>query len=148
VAIGLEDDAAWVAEQERAVIARLGAPAARLEGPAEAALVQALADAENHAPSRLTFTSAHNSVAALGPLAGHAGAARLVCHAPAGRLHWFPDPGGAPGALPDFHSLGYRPIRSAGGARIEPAIPPEVGTLALRTRIREALDPHGALERS
>ncbi len=160
VAIGLEDDAARVAEQERVVAAALGTPAMRLEDDAVVALTQALADADTRATPRLTFTSAHNTPAALAPLLDDPLAARLVFHAAAGRLHWYPggrdgsetpdrqdspDPSDGSEPVRELFRHGFTLIGATGAVRAEPAIPPEAAVLALRARIRQALDPAGIL---
>jgi len=145
VVIGLEDDAVWVAEQERRVAAALGEPATRLTGSDAASLPQSLADASDAGTSSVTFTTAHNTPAALAPLATRAEASRLVFHAPAGRLHWFPSAADATALVLDCFGLGFTPIATAGGATYQPAIAPEVGLLDLRRRLRAALDPTGTL---
>jgi len=145
VIVGLEDDAAWVAEQEKRVTAALGPPARRLEGDQAVALAQALADAEDHATPRLTLTSPHNTPAALGGLVKHAAAPALVFHATAGRLHWFPGPGDDTSLVSELFGLGFTPIGVRGAVTYQPAIPPETGVRALRARIREALDPARSL---
>jgi len=147
IAIGLEDDAAWVAEQERAVVSHLGAPAMRLEGEEQSRVTHLLADAQAHAHPRITFTSAHNLPTAPSPLISILGAGHMVFHAAAGRLHWFPGgPGGAllPEGLALFHAFGFHPIEST-GLRYERPVPVESAITALRRRIDQALDPLGTL---
>jgi glycolate oxidase FAD binding subunit len=142
VAIGLEDDASWVAQQEEAVARALGSPAARLEDDAAAAMAQALADAAELPGARLGFTSAHNTPAALGPLLERPDAEGLVAHAPAGRLHWpAPPDGDASGLARDFLERGYTLIEPPSPARLEAPLPPQAAVLGLRARLREALDP-------
>ena len=147
IAIGLEDDAAWVAEQERAITDRLGAPAARLEGDDQARLVQTLADLELHASPRITFTSAHNNPSVVSPLVSIEGAGHMVFHAAAGRLHWFPYATGTVSAegLTLFHAFGFTAIEAA-GIRFEPPVPGESAIAALRARLDQALDPLGTLQ--
>jgi len=147
IAIGLEDDAAWVAEQERAIVSRLGTPAVRLEGEEQLRVTHLLADAQAQTTPHITFTSAHNLPTAPSPLISILGAGQMVFHAPAGRLHWFP--GGpprafSPEALALFHALGFHPIESA-GVRYQRPIPVESAITALRRRIDQALDPLGTL---
>ena len=147
IAIGLEDDAAWVAEQEGAIISRLGAPAVRLEGEEQSRVTHLLADAQAHAAPRISFTSAHNLPTATSPLISILGAGHMVFHAAAGRLHWFPGgPGGLFSAegLALFHALGFHPIESA-GLSFERPVPVESAITALRRRIDQALDPLGTL---
>jgi FAD/FMN-containing dehydrogenase len=143
--IGLEDDAAWVAEQEARIAAALGAPAARVEGEEVIALAQTLADAEHGAMPSLTFTSAHHTPAGLAPLLDSPGAERLVFHAPAGRLHWFPGDEDASRLARVGLAAGYTLIGSAGRVPFEAPIPPEAAVTALRERLRLALDPATAL---
>jgi FAD/FMN-containing dehydrogenase len=145
--IGLEDDAAWVAEQERMIAERLGPPIARLEGEAQSALVQKLTDAELHLSPRVSFTSAHNNPSILAPLISTEGAGQLVHHVLAGRLHWYSR---ATGTVPAegsalFAAFGFTVIESV-GVRYEPGAPAEGAILALRARIGEALDPLGTLQ--
>ena len=145
VVIGLEDDDAWVAEQEQRVVTALGAPVARLAGTDAANLAQSLADATDTGHARVTFTSSHNLPASLAPIAGREEAPRLVFHAPAGRLHWFTSAADATAVVRDFFALGLTPISATDGATYEPAIPPEVGVASVRRRLRAALDPTGTL---
>ena len=145
VLIGLEDEARWVAEQERRIVAALGAPVARLRDRDYVPLLQSLADAGQAGGPRITFASPHNTPAALAPLLGHPEAARLVFHAPAGRLHWFPDEEDSTALVCELFGAGFTPIEAAGGASFEPAIGAEAGVLALRSRLRQALDPHRTL---
>jgi FAD/FMN-containing dehydrogenase len=149
VAVGLEDDAAWIAEQEARLTAKLGAPARRLEGEAVVTLAQALADAEDRADSRLVFTSAHQTPDALASVLDRPGADRLVCHAPAGRLHWIPAEGEDPSRLArDLLAAGYTLIERSSALILEPPISPESAIIALRERVKEALDPAGTLSRA
>lgn len=145
VIVGLEDDRPWVAEQESAVSRALGAPHARLEGDEAAALAQPLADLEEQAGPRLSFTTPGNTPAALAPLLAGLGAARLAFHAPAGRLHLFPGPEDAQ-ALADAAAVHGFTLRAARGLEgLRPALRPQTGVIALRARIRAALDPKGTL---
>jgi glycolate oxidase FAD binding subunit len=141
VIAGFEDDASWVAQQEAATHAALGEPAVRLEADAAVELWQALADAEDRAGPRLTFTSPHHTPDALGPLAARTGAEALVFHAPAGRLHWFGAEDDVRDLLNECAGAGYTLIAARGIAGLEPQVAPQVAVLALRERIREALDP-------
>jgi glycolate oxidase FAD binding subunit len=145
VAVGLEDDAEWVAEQEARVTAALGAPALRREGDDAVAITQALADAQEGAGARLTFTSAHKTPVALAPVLERAGAERLVSHAAAGRLHWFLDEDDDPSALVrELRAAGYVLI-DGGRVNLEGPVAPAVAILDLRERLRAALDPAAAL---
>jgi glycolate oxidase FAD binding subunit len=145
VVVGLEDDRAWVSEQEQAANAALGPPAVRLEGDDAAALWQSLADLEETAGPRLSFTTAGNTPAALAPLLARRAAHRLVFHAPAGRLHLFPGREDAQALVDAAAAHGFTLIGARGLAGIRAALPPQTGLLALRARIRAALDPNGTL---
>jgi glycolate oxidase FAD binding subunit len=150
VIVGFEDDAAWVEEQIARTLRRLGTPEARRsEGEAER-LWQALADREELAAARLTFTAAHNTPIALAPLLDSAGpaaapgAARgdgFVFHALAGRLHLFPGAGAAPAEVERLATHGFTLIGAHGAGAIEPVLPPQQAVLDLRARIRAELDP-------
>ncbi|TMQ68810.1 MAG: FAD-binding oxidoreductase [Candidatus Eisenbacteria bacterium] len=144
-AIGIEEERRWGAEQERAIVAVLGAPTARVEGDAVVALAQALADAEDQDGARLTLTSAHLTPAALAPFVERADAARLVLHAPAGRLHWFPADENATTLALDLHQAGFRVIDTRGPLTFQAPIPPEVAITPLRARIKDGMDPAGIL---
>lgn len=138
VAIGLEDDAAWVEEQTSRVAAALGAPAAVLEGDAAAAFTRKLTDLAAREEPHLVFTTADNTPAALAPVIA-AGAPDLLFHAAAGRLHVFGAPPDPHGFVTAMAGLGFQLIES-GGLDLPPA--PAGATLPhLRARIRDALDP-------
>uniref|UniRef100_A0A832I285 FAD-binding oxidoreductase n=1 Tax=Eiseniibacteriota bacterium TaxID=2212470 RepID=A0A832I285_UNCEI len=143
VTVALEDDAAWVAEQERRVTAALGAPALRLEGAAARALLEDLADLEETPGPRLTFATSGNTpaalVAALGPLAG----ARLVFHAPAGRLHALGAVADAREAVLALARAGFALLDARGAGEVPPAPAPFAALRALRARVRDAVDPGG-----
>ena len=145
VVIGLEDDRPRVSELERAVTATLGAPVSRLEGDDAAALWQSLADLEETEGPRLSFTTAANTPAALAPLLATTAAARLVFHAPAGRLHLFPGEADAQAVIEAVAAHGFTLIGARGLATFQPSPPRQIGVLALRARIRAALDPSGTL---
>ena len=145
VVVGLEDDAGWVAEQESRMTQALGAPLARIDGEAVATLAQSLADAEDRDGPHLVFTSAHKTPAGLAPLLARTEAPHLVSHAAAGRLHWYPaDDADANRVVRDALDAGYTLIGRS-GVTIDPQIPPEVAVVALRQRLRAALDPGGTL---
>ena len=147
VIVGLEDDRAWVTEQEAVVTRALGEPRARLEGDAVIALEQSLADLEEQEGTRLSFTTAGNTPAALAPLLMGAEVGRLVFHTPAGRLHLFParDAVAATleGAGGGFTLRAARDAGEPGDGRATSSA--DAGVLALRRRIRAALDPAGVL---
>ncbi len=139
--VGLEDDPARVAEQQRAVLAAYGEPMARLEGAAAAALWQRIADLEETPGTRLTFTTADDSPAAVSPLLARVPAAPFLFHAPAGRLlAWTPEPE-APGLVGALAEFGAVPIARRGLAA--PAWSGQAAVRAMRERLREALDPGG-----
>jgi FAD/FMN-containing dehydrogenase len=143
--IGLEDDRPWVAEQEAAIIRALGPPRARLTGDEALAAEQALADLEEQGGSRLSFTTPANTPAALAPLADSPWAGQLAFHAAAGRLHLFPAPGELRACAEAAAGGGFavRAVR-AESETLAPS-PSREGMLALRARIRRALDPAAAL---
>lgn len=143
--VGIEEDRSWAAEQEQRVIAAFGAPAVRLEGEAVVALTQALADAEDQDGAHLTFTSAHLTPAPLAPFLDRPEARRLVYHAPAGRLHWFPAEAVATTLALEMHGAGFTVTGRTGPVAFQQPIPPEAAIAALRERVKHALDPAGAL---
>jgi glycolate oxidase FAD binding subunit len=141
----LEDDAPGVARQAAAATAALGEPTARLDGDEAVGLVQALADLEEQEGPRLSFASAHNTPAALASLLDSPGIERMVFHAPAGRLHLFPPAGAAQGLVHALQPRGFDLIAARGTGALDPALPAQEGLLALRRRIRAALDPSSTL---
>lgn len=149
VIVGLEDDEARVAQQVAALERLLGEPDARLEDDSAAALWQTLADLEDRDGTRLTFTSASNTPAALAPLLERPEvAAASLFHAMAGRLHVFPGRTRARDLLEPLASTGFALIEAvagdgnpAGVATLQPLIAPQAAVLDLRARIRGALDP-------
>jgi FAD/FMN-containing dehydrogenase len=143
VVVVLEDDAAWVERQTGLLEAALGVADGRLEGEAVAALEQALCDAPERWPRRLTFTTAWNSPAALGVLVDDASPSELVFHSLAGRLHLEPSSVDPATEVPRLAGNGYALIECLGVDRPEPVIPPLAATSALRRRIRAMLDPSG-----
>ena len=143
VIVGLEDDRCWVAEQESAVARALGSPRSRLGGDDVISLAQSLADLEEQEGARLTFTTAGNTPAALAQLLGLPGSGRLVFHAPAGRLHWFPEPAEPAACAIAAAEAGFTLRAARGTAPPHEGQPARAGLLALRGRIRAALDPTG-----
>ena len=144
VIVGLEDDRTWVTEQESAVIRALGPPRSRLGGDQVVSLAQSLADLEEREGPRLTFTTAGNTPAALARILGLAGSGPLVFHAPAGRLHLFPEPAELAGCAIAAAEAGFTLRAARGAVHPHQGQPPRAGVLALRGRIRAALDPTGA----
>ena len=150
---GFEDDEARVDEQAAAAERLLGEPDARLEDDSAAALWQSLADLELRGGARLTFAGSANTPAALAPLLDQpAVAAGALLHAPAGRLHVFHGTEPARKVLEPLVRAGFSFIGSvagaddlAGAAAPESVIPPQAALLALRERIRGALDPAGVM---
>jgi hypothetical protein len=140
----LEADAAWVGRQTALLEAAFAPPAARLEGDAVVALEQALCDAPERWPRRLTYTTAWNSPAALGVLQADAATSELVFHSLAGRLHL--EPGSEPPAteVQRLAGDGFALVDSRGVSPVAPAMPPFAAVGSLRRRIRDALDPAGA----
>jgi glycolate oxidase FAD binding subunit len=145
VIVGLEDDAPWLDRQVSATAQALGAAAARLDGETAEALWQKLADLEEQDGPRLSFATAHNTPAGLAPLSGHAAAARLVFHAPAGRLHVFPEARDAQALAGLLAEKEFALIESRGIESLEPPIAPQAAVHQLRSRIRAALDPEHRL---
>jgi glycolate dehydrogenase FAD-binding subunit len=145
VIVGLEDDRPWVAELEAAVTRALGTPRARVEGEEVASFAQALADLEEQDGARLSFTTAGNTPAALAPLLAGTASDRLAFHAPAGRLHLFTAAEEAQALVEAAASCGFVLRATRGLPDLRPPLPPQSGVLALRARIRAALDPGGSL---
>jgi glycolate oxidase FAD binding subunit len=168
VVIALEDDAPWLAEQERAILHRLGAPARRIEGADAGALLGRLADLEETAGARLSFTTADTTPAATAALLGaapsievaraggpagievaraggigSAGAVPFLFHAPAGRLHLWPGDMPAARLLSDMAEAGWSLIDARGTDPLAPPLPPPVAMLGMRDTLRKALDPAG-----
>ncbi len=130
VALGLEGDAAWTAEQERRAVDALGAPRAKLAGADVARLAQALADLERARDLALAFVTPDRSPASLAALPPAARAGALF-HAAAGRLALGPD------AVPD--SAGFESAFAPAEGWPRTGAPAAIR--AIRTRLREALDP-------
>jgi glycolate oxidase FAD binding subunit len=139
--VGLEEDGPRVAEQEAIIARALGPPRARLTGSDVIAIGRSLADLEEQTGPRLSFTTPANTPAALRALLGLPGSGRLVFHAPAGRLHLFPDAGtmDAVGVAATGNGFALRAARDPGNALA--GQPAQAGLLALRGRIRAAFDP-------
>jgi hypothetical protein len=137
VCLGLEEDAAHVAEEEAHLRRLLGEPAARLAGDDVARLWRKLADLEEL--GTLTFAGPQGSPADLASLFTDydftAALPSVVFHAPAGRLHLEGDPERITAPV---QAAGFRRI----GGRDGTDGPPR-GTDMLRERIRQALDPAG-----
>lgn len=142
VVVGLEDDASWVERQRAQVIERLGTPMAERADQDALRLWQGLADLEELRPAKLSFTTAHNTPAALGPVLELVGP-DLVFHAPAGRLHLFPDGSRAGEIVATLAPRGFTLIEAHGVDEVKPPLPPQHAVLALRERIRHRLDPGG-----
>ena len=140
VIVGFEDDAAWVDEQIARATRRLGAPESRCSGDEVESLWQTLADGEELAAPRLTFTTAHNTPAALAPVLDSTACDGFVFHAPAGRLHLFPRDGAQQAEVERLAPHGFALIAAHGAGEIAPVIPPQQAVLALRARIRAELD--------
>ena len=141
VVVGFEDEPAWVERQAAIAHEALGEPAARLEGGDVPAMWQSLADLGDLPPPRLTFTTAGNTPAALAPLVDSPGAEGLLFHAPAGRLHLYLDPAAAQARVDALAEHGFALIEARGVGAIEPPVARQAGVLALRRRLRAALDP-------
>ena len=143
--LGLEDDAAWVERQRAIAEQALGAPAHVHEGADAEALRRQVTDADVPASVRLSFASAHVSPHALAPVLALPGAATLVFHAPAGRLHLAVGEDQAAGVVARLAALGFALVDAAAPDPIAPAIPTTAALRALRSRVRGALDPHAVM---
>jgi glycolate oxidase FAD binding subunit len=143
VVLGWEDDAAWLGTCEAFARSRFGAPAQRTEAHDVPAIWQALADLEETSGPRLSFASAHNSPAALAPLASRAVAGRLAFHAPSGRLLLWPAPEEAAGLVAELAQHGFVLVESRGVAVARER--PAAAIAALRAALRKGLDPAGVL---
>ncbi|HEY3215762.1 MAG TPA: hypothetical protein VGK93_04655 [Candidatus Eisenbacteria bacterium] len=65
----------------------------------------------------------------------------MVFYAPAGRLHWFPESGSEQTIVRRLAQHGFVLIGSRSIGELEPVVAPQAAVRALRSRIREALDP-------
>ena len=138
--VALEDDAAWVAEQEIATTRALGEPAVRIEGAEVGALLDRLADLEETPGARLSFTTADTSPAALGAVLDAAAGGPFVFHASAGRLQLWPVEGHGPAIAASLADSGFTLIDHRGSSAIEPAIPPQAAVASMRAGLRDAFD--------
>lgn len=149
VIVGLEDDEPRVDQQVAALERLLGEPDARLEDDSAATLWRTLADLEDRDGARLTLTGAANTPAALAPLLERPEvSAASLFHAPAGRLHVFPGRTRARDLIEPLAGAGFALIEAVAGdgdpagiATLQPLIAPQAAVLALRARLRGALDP-------
>ncbi len=135
-----EDDPAWIASQESFVRERLGAPRFKVQDVSVASLLQQVTDPEELPGLRLTFTTAANTPDALSSLSGERAAERSVFHAPAGRLHVWPEPSEAASLVTRLESRGFT-LLEARGLEHPPDSPVSAGIQPLRARLRAALDP-------
>jgi hypothetical protein len=139
--IGLEDEPARVEEQERAVRNSHGSPAARIEGVEVVALWERLSDLEEQPGLRLTFTTSDDSPAAISPLLARVTEARYVFRSAAGRLLVWTRDGEASEIVTLLAEFGFALIDVRGATGIGPPLSPQVAVRALRSRLREAIDP-------
>lgn len=141
VVAGFEDDPAWLTACERFAHDALGAARLKVRDASVPPLWRMLTDAQEMPGARLTFTSAHLTPNALGALARHPVAERLLFHAACGRLLVWP----RPDEVADVVAL----ARAAGFTRLEvrdadvPAPTASPALTALRARLRATLDPAG-----
>jgi FAD/FMN-containing dehydrogenase len=140
VVLGFEDAPPRVEQQTAQTIAALGEPVARIDGDEVIEMWQALADLEEQPAPRVTFTTATRSPESLAPLIDTGLATGAVFHATAGRLHVHLDPREMPRllqAMPEtaFQCIDYR------GVEFVPVTPGEPSLTALRTALRNELDP-------
>lgn len=144
--LGFEADAAWCAAQEARALERLspalGAPRARLADARARAVLDALAGLEDLAATRATFTSAWRTPEALAAL-DRAALETLVFHAPAGRLHVFPEAGATTALARALGARKFTWIDGTDAGFAPPAAP--AGMRALRARVAAAFDPRGTL---
>ncbi len=143
VITGFEGDPAWVDACIGRIVERLGAPVSVRRDAEVPPLWAALADAGEHPGPRLTFATADSAPPAIASLLLHPTGARLVFHAPAGRLILWPGPAGLEGLARGLESSGFSLIEQR-GAGIDTPVPP-AAVLGLRARIAEALDPAGTM---
>jgi glycolate oxidase FAD binding subunit len=139
---GFEGDPAWIESCRAFALERLGAPVAELRGADVPPLWRALADAHERAGPRLAFASAHNTPAALASLAAGHGE-RSLFHAPAGRLHVWPEESEADALVRERAAAGFTLIESR-ALGLDAPLPP-AAVLGLRARIATALDPAGIM---
>ncbi|HKQ58018.1 MAG TPA: hypothetical protein VJY35_09135, partial [Candidatus Eisenbacteria bacterium] len=92
--------------------------------------------------ARLSFTTAHNTPAALAAVPAGA-RERLVFHVPAGRLHLAPPPGEMGTIAGTLAAAGFVLRSSRGAPAEEGASVTRAGVQALRARVRTAVDPQG-----
>ncbi len=145
VVVGFEDEASWVERQVAKATDLLGPPAGQINGEEAGGVVQALADLEEEAGPRLSFTTPHNTPAIMGAVASERVGRRAILHAPAGRLHLFPDPDDAQALVEKLGALEFRLIEARGVQGLAPLVPPMEGITLLRKRVRAALDPEGRM---
>ena len=143
VLTGFEGPPEWVDACVTRVGERLGAPLAVHRGAEVPPLWRALADAGERPGPRLTFTGADPAPPRIAPLLEHRAAARLVLHAPAGRLLLWPDDDGLEALVHALESAGLARIEQR-GTGVEWPLPP-AAVLGLRARLAAALDPHACM---
>jgi FAD/FMN-containing dehydrogenase len=143
VLTGFEGDPAWVDACLACVVERLGAPARVLRDAEVPPAWAALADAGEHPGPYLAFATADPVPPAIASVTSHSVAARLVFHAPAGRLLLWPEVNGADALVGGLATAGFSLIERRG---LEPdtGLPP-ASVLGLRARIAGALDPAGVM---
>ena len=135
VILGFEDEPERVAPLEDIATRALGAASGRLEGVEAVGTWRALTDLEAGLSAGIVHVTAHLTPAALAPRLAGRDAGSIVFHAAAGRLLVPADLGVDPGAH------GFAPL---GGT--EPSdLVPQQAVLALRARVRRALDPAGVM---
>jgi len=139
--VGLEADAEWVERQAKSTMDVLGPPALELQGTDALDLWQRLADVEERAGARLTFTTAERSPARLRPWLEQPVGRTAVFHVLAGRIHLGPEGSEAPAMVKAMAESGFHLIDARALPSLEPALPAQVAVAALRSRIRDAFDP-------
>lgn len=141
VVTGFEEAAAWTEACATFTRDALGASKLKLQNASALTLWRVLCDTSEMPGARLTFTSAHKTPAALAPIARESVAERLLFHAPAGRLHVWPEASQAAALVAQLASHGFTLIDARGCDVALPAAPAAVR--AIRARIRATLDPQG-----
>ena len=139
VVAGFEDDPAWLAECDRFAHDSLGAARLKVRDASVSALWRQITDPEEMPGARLTFTSAHQTPDAIVFLTHDRVAERLLFHAACGRLHVWPERDEAATLVARCRAHGFT-LLDARGVDL-PARTPSSAILALRGRLRDALDP-------
>lgn len=139
-----EDDPSWIPSQEAFLRERLGAPRLKVADASVATLLQQITDPEEMPGPRLTFTTSSGTPDALGPALAILPSGRIAFHAPAGRLHVWPEAAEAASLPAKLAPHGFTLIE-AHGLETPIAMEAAPGVRSLRARLRTALDPASTL---